>query len=51
MKEPEESSLETRQEKWHKFLDKYSGCLADSPIKRGDQGNFEQREELVECTY
>ena len=44
--EPRESNRETRLEEWHKFLDKYAGCLADSPIERGDQGNFEQREEL-----
>ena len=44
--EPEESNREARQEEWYKFLDKYAGCLADSPIARGDQGNFEQREEL-----
>jgi len=51
MIEPEESSRDTRKEDWNKFLDRYAGCLADTPIERGDQGNFEQREELVECTY
>ena len=31
-----------KQEEWHKFLIKYAGCLADSPIERGDQGDLEQ---------
>lgn len=44
--EPREGNRQTKQEEWHKFLDKYAGCLADSPIERGDQGHFEQREEL-----
>jgi hypothetical protein len=43
----EEGNRETKQEEWFKFLDKYAGCLADSPIERGDQGNFEQREKLI----
>jgi len=45
--EQEESSRVSKQEEWHKFLDRYAGCLADSPIERGDQGNFEQREKLI----
>ena len=31
---------------WHDFLNKYAGCLADSPIERGDQGDYEIREEI-----
>lgn len=32
------------KEEWRLFLDKYAGCLADDPIERGDQGQFETRE-------
>lgn len=45
--ESEESNGEAKKEDWHKFIDKFAGCLADSPIERGDQGSFEIREELV----
>jgi hypothetical protein len=35
---------ENTQKDWHQFLDKFAGILADGPIKRGSQGNFEVRE-------
>lgn len=31
--------------KWPGFIKKTYGCLADDPIKRGDQGKYEIREE------
>ncbi|MCK4763865.1 MAG: hypothetical protein KAW12_16805 [Candidatus Aminicenantes bacterium] len=33
-------------EDWRLFLDKYAGCLANDPIERGNQGQFETRENL-----
>ena len=32
------------QETWEEFLGKTYGSLADAPIERADQGNFEKRE-------
>ncbi|MBE7552856.1 MAG: hypothetical protein HS126_17430 [Anaerolineales bacterium] len=29
---------------WHDFIEETYGCLADAPIERGDQGQFEVRE-------
>jgi hypothetical protein len=37
---------ENKKEEWKKFVEKFAGCLADTPIERGDQGKFELREEL-----
>lgn len=34
-------------EDWHSFIDRFSGCLSDTPIERGDQGDFEIRDELI----
>jgi hypothetical protein len=31
------------QQEWAQFIDKFAGCLADDPIERGDQGQFEVR--------
>lgn len=31
-------------ENWHRFIDATYGCLADDPIERGSQGNYELRE-------
>ena len=31
---------------WHKFIEQTYGCMADSPIKRGGQGQYEIREVL-----
>jgi len=36
-----------RKEDWYRFIDSFAGCLADTPIERGDQGDFELREEVV----
>ncbi|MCP4221087.1 MAG: hypothetical protein GY765_41040 [bacterium] len=35
------------QKDWHAFIEKYAGCLEDSPIERGEQGDFETREEMI----
>ena len=32
---------------WEQFIEATSGCLADDPIARGDQGQFEIRENIV----
>ncbi len=29
---------------WHNFIDQTYGCLADDPIERGEQGDYEIRE-------
>jgi hypothetical protein len=33
-----------KNEEWHSFIEKTYGCLADDPIERGNQGEFENRE-------
>ncbi|MEH2422393.1 MAG: hypothetical protein V7K48_16215 [Nostoc sp.] len=38
---------ELKQLEWHEFIDKTYGCLADDPIMRHPQGEYEQRE-LIE---
>lgn len=30
----------TEKSNWRKFLEKYSGCMADAPIRRAPQGNM-----------
>nr|MDZ8073242.1 hypothetical protein [Nostoc sp. DedQUE01] len=35
---------ELRKLEWHEFIDKTYGCLADDPIMRHPQGDYEQRE-------
>jgi hypothetical protein len=37
---------ENKKEEWKKFVEKFAGCLADTPIERGSQGKFELRKEL-----
>ncbi|MEH2299281.1 MAG: hypothetical protein V7K88_09620 [Nostoc sp.] len=37
---------ELRQLEWHEFIDKTYGCLADDPIIRHPQGEYEQREPI-----
>ncbi len=32
---------------WSAFVDRFAGCLQDTPLQRGDQGTFEAREELI----
>ncbi len=36
---------ETEQE-WLTFIEQTYGCLADDPIERGEQGEFEMREAI-----
>jgi hypothetical protein len=36
---------ENKKMEWKRFIEKFAGCLADTPIERGDQGNFEIRKE------
>lgn len=31
---------------WQQFVEETYGCLADAPIKRGVQGDFEVREDI-----
>lgn len=31
---------------WHQFINETYGCLSESPIERGIQGEFEVREEI-----
>jgi hypothetical protein len=44
--ETEKIESNSKKEDWKRFIDKFAGCLADSPIERGKQGNFEKREPL-----
>ncbi len=37
-----QSTVETSS--WQKFIEDTYGCLADDPIKRGEQGQYEVRE-------
>lgn len=32
---------------WHKFIEATYGCLADDPIRRGEQGDYEIRQGFV----
>ena len=32
---------------WRSFLENYAGSLAETPIERGDQGKYEQREAIL----
>jgi hypothetical protein len=43
----EREKKDHKKEDWIKFINKFAGCLADTPIERGGQGNFEVREELI----
>lgn len=45
--ELEEEEENNKKEDWLEFIDRFAGCLADTPIERGEQGNFETREELI----
>ena len=37
---------ERRAESWNDFIAATYGCLADAPIERGEQGEFEARDPL-----
>lgn len=41
----EEEEEDQGKKEWLKFIDKFAGCLSDTPIERGEQGNFETRED------
>jgi hypothetical protein len=43
----EEGEDEHKKKDWLKFIDKFAGCLSDTPIERGDQGYFETRKEII----
>ena len=45
--ELEDEEKTTGNEDWYRFLDKFAGCLSDTPIERGNQGNFEIRDDLT----
>ncbi|MDQ1352090.1 MAG: hypothetical protein QG657_2396 [Acidobacteriota bacterium] len=36
----EEGEDEHKKKDWLKFIDKFAGCLSDTPIERGVQGCF-----------
>lgn len=40
----EHPEMGNKQVEWHNFIQKPYGCLADTPIERGDQGEYEIRE-------
>jgi uncharacterized membrane protein YccC len=35
-----------RRMDWHEFIDRTAGSLADTPLQRGEQGEYEEREPL-----
>lgn len=39
-------SSQMTQVEWRAFLEETAGSLADDPIERGDQGEYEVRDEL-----
>lgn len=43
---PKTSTVITKKEdiEWHNFIEETYGCLADAPIERGEQGQYEIRE-------
>lgn len=34
------------QAEWHRFIRETYGCLSETPIERGDQGEYEAREAI-----
>jgi hypothetical protein len=38
---------ESKDAEWKAFVNKFAGCMANDPIKRGDQGTFELREKII----
>jgi hypothetical protein len=40
------SSKKDKSMEWHRFIKETYGCLAGSPIERGNQGEVEMREEI-----
>ncbi|MCX6582191.1 MAG: hypothetical protein NT166_18630 [Candidatus Aminicenantes bacterium] len=43
----EDEEDDHKKKDWLKFIDKFAGCLSDTPIERRDQGYFETREEII----
>ena len=41
---PKEVTDDNMDMDWHDFIQLTYGCLANDPIERGDQGNYEIRE-------
>ena len=47
---PPELIMETPQQEasnWHQFIEETYGSLADAPIERGEQGQYEIREAIT----
>ncbi len=42
-----DTAKEAEELSWHDFIEETYGCLADAPIERGDQGEYEVRESIV----
>jgi hypothetical protein len=42
----DQNTGKSKKEEWQRFVEKFAGCLADTPIERGDQGKFELRSRL-----
>ncbi len=42
--QPENNTRITGRSRWQKFIKETYGILADSPIERGEQGQYEHRE-------
>ena len=40
-------SLQPDEDAWNTFLEKFAGCFTETPIERGIQGTYEQREPLL----
>ena len=40
----QEKHKKSEELEWHDFIEKFAGCLADDPIERGAQGEYEIRE-------
>lgn len=43
----ENTPSDTDKSEWYDFVEKFSGCLSEHPIERGNQGNYELREEIL----
>jgi len=41
-----EAQTKTETSSWHNFIEQTYGCLADDPIERGEQGQYEVREAI-----
>lgn len=44
--EQRDTLQEPQKLKWRQFIDETYGCLADAPIERGEQGDFESRVDI-----